>query len=75
MTDITITDVTAYRRKEIACVLCSGRGQAILVNDDETEIWKNPRPCPVCKGVGQHKTSFVPTQEQIRYMMINYSFK
>jgi DnaJ-class molecular chaperone len=73
MSEITIADVTAFRRNEIVCVLCGGKGNAILVNEDETEIWKNPRPCPVCKGTGQHRTDSIPTQEQITDMMVNYS--
>jgi DnaJ-class molecular chaperone len=73
MSEITIADVTAFRRREMACVLCGGKGFAILVHEDETPIWKNPRPCPVCKGVGQHSTKFIPTQEQIQDMMLNYS--
>ena len=75
MTEITIADVTAYRRREMACVLCDGKGQAILLNTDETEIWKNPRPCPVCRGTGQHSTQNIPTHEQIQDMMVNYSSK
>jgi DnaJ-class molecular chaperone len=71
--ETTIADVTAYRRNEIACVLCNGKGNAILVHADETPIWKNPRPCPVCRGTGQHSTKLIPTQEQIQDMMMNYS--
>jgi DnaJ-class molecular chaperone len=70
--DFTIVDVTAFRRGEMACVLCNGKGHAILCNEDETPIWKHPRPCPVCRGVGQHSTKFIPTQEQIQEMMLNY---
>jgi DnaJ-class molecular chaperone len=73
MSEITIADVTAFRRNEISCVLCGGRGQAILCDEQENPIWKHPRPCPVCSGVGQHKTSLVPTQAQIQDMMVNYS--
>jgi DnaJ-class molecular chaperone len=73
MREITIADVTAYRRNEIKCVLCGGKGNAILVNDDDTPFWKNPRPCPVCKGTGQHRTDAIPSLEQITHMMVNYS--
>ncbi len=72
MSNITMADVTAYRRGQILCVLCSGKGNAMLVNDDESEVWKNPRPCPVCKGVGMHSTRNMPTIGQIQYMMNNY---
>lgn len=75
MSEITIADVTAFRRREMLCVLCEGRGQAMLLDQQENELWKNPRPCPVCRGVGQHKTTFIPTMDQIQDMMINYSFK
>jgi DnaJ-class molecular chaperone len=72
MSDITIADVTAFRRGEMSCVLCGGKGHAILVAEDESEIWKNPRPCPVCKGAGQHRTDQIPSREQIQDMMVNY---
>ncbi len=75
MTEILIVDVMAFRRNEIACVMCGGKGNAILVHQDETPIWKNPRPCPVCKGVGQHSAKSIPTHEQMQDMMINYSRK
>jgi len=75
MENLTLEDVTAFRRTEIACTLCSGKGNAILVNTDDTELWKNPRPCPVCKGTGQHSKYRTPTLEQITDMMINYSSK
>ena len=75
MTEITIVDVMAFRRGEMRCVMCSGKGNALLVNEDETELWKNPRPCPVCRGTGQHSTDSIPTQEQMQDMMINYRFK
>jgi hypothetical protein len=75
MSGITMADVTAYRRGQILCVLCSGKGNAILVDEKERELWKNPRPCPVCRGVGMHSTRFIPTQDQIESMMINYRFK
>ncbi len=72
MSNITMADVTAYRRGQILCVLCAGKGNAMLVNDDESDVWKNPRPCPVCKGVGMHGTRNMPTVGQIQYMMNNY---
>jgi len=75
MSEITIADVTAFRRREMACVLCGGRGQALLVDEQERELWKNPRPCPVCRGVGQHSTRHIPTHEEMQEMMLNYSFK
>jgi DnaJ-class molecular chaperone len=75
MEKLTLKDVTAYRRMEMSCVLCGGKGNAILVHEDETPIWKNPRPCPVCRGTGQHRTDAIPTHEQIQEMMVNYSIK
>lgn len=72
MSGITMADVTAFRRGQILCVLCGGRGQAILCDEQEREIWKNPRPCPVCKGVGMHSTKFIPDHAQIQVMMLNY---
>jgi DnaJ-class molecular chaperone len=74
MREITIADVTVFRRGVMACVLCGGRGHALLVDEQEKELWKTPRPCPVCRGTGQHSTKSIPSREQIQEMMINYKF-
>jgi hypothetical protein len=74
VSEITMADVTAFRRGQILCVLCGGKGNAILVDEKENEVWNNPRPCPVCKGVGMHSTRFIPSLSQIEYMMLNYKF-
>lgn len=73
--EITIADVTAFRRGDICCTFCGGKVKAMLVDEDGSHLWKNPRPCPVCKGVGQHSTKNIPTAEEIQEMMTNYSFK
>ena len=72
MSGITMADVTAYRHGQILCILCGGKGNAILVNEDESEVWKHPRPCPVCRGVGMHSTRSIPNRDQIQEMMVNY---
>jgi DnaJ-class molecular chaperone len=73
MENLTLEEVTVYRRTDIACVLCKGKGNAILVNEDDSQFWKHPRPCPVCRGTGQHRADSVPSLEKITHMMVNYS--
>jgi DnaJ-class molecular chaperone len=74
--EITIADVTAYVRKNVACPLCQGAGKTMLTNEAEEYLWVAPRPCPICRGVGQVHTRRLPiSQEEITEAMMNYKFK
>jgi DnaJ-class molecular chaperone len=74
--EITITDVSAFIRKNVSCPLCKGAGKAMLTDQEDNNLWVAPRPCPICQGVGQVHSKRLPmSQEFISDAMINYKFK
>jgi hypothetical protein len=58
-------DMIAMVRNHSLCVICEGYGIYSLPQ------FKNPRPCPVCQGVGQMNQSLLPSSEVIADMLMN----
>lgn len=75
MTEIKLQDLIIRRMSDVSCPLCSSTGKVMLTDGDNGNLWKHPRPCPICKGVGQIRKTQMPTEEQIANAMMNYSFK
>ena len=64
--EINLADVCVFQRDNMECPLCLKTGMVLM---DE---WNSPRPCPICRGVGQIKTDNIPTQEEIAMKMLYY---
>lgn len=75
MTDLKITDLIVRNEMHVMCPLCKNTGKVMLTGGDDMHLWKNPRPCPICKGVGQMHKDRLPSEEEIAHAMMNYSFK
>jgi len=71
-TEITIADVCCYMKKHIECPLCKNSGKVMLSQGNGDHLWKHPRPCPICRGVGMIHQNHIPTMEEIEYKMMNY---
>jgi hypothetical protein len=69
--EITIVDCIARVYNNIECPLCRNSGK-VMLSDDEVHLWKHPRPCPICQGVGQIHKDKIPTEDEIAYKMTNY---
>ena len=68
MTELKIEDLYVFKRNHGDCRLCKGAGQLLFLEGK----WKNPRPCPVCRGVGQMREDQMPSGEQMVDMVLNY---
>jgi len=75
MTDIKLADLIVWNEMEVACPLCQNKGKVMLTGDKDENLWNHPRPCPICKGVGQLHKDRLPTLDEIQNAMMNYSFK
>lgn len=69
--EITLADVSAYMKKHVACPVCKTTGK-VLLSDGEEELWKHPRPCPICQSVGYIHQNKIPTMDEVEYKMMNY---
>ena len=70
-----LADLIVRNEMHVACPLCSNVGKVMLTGDKDEDLWNHPRPCPVCRGVGQMHKDRLPTDEEIANAMMNYSFK
>lgn len=74
--DIRLADLIVRNLQEVMCPLCKNSGKVMLTGDEGEHLWKHPRPCPICRGVGQvSKTKLPISEEEIASAMVNYSFK
>lgn len=48
----------------VLCPMCDGKSLLKMAG------WKNPKPCPICKGVGQMHKFDVPTREKMVEMVL-----
>jgi DnaJ-class molecular chaperone len=75
MTEMKISDLIVSNKMHVMCPLCKNTGKVMLTTEDDKNQWKHPRPCPICKGVGQMHKDRIPGEEEIAHAMMNYSFK
>lgn len=61
---IPITEFSVFVRDNTICTLCRGAFSVI------TDEWQNPRPCPICKGVGQIPIERMPTDKEMAMAML-----
>jgi hypothetical protein len=49
---------------DVLCPMCEGKAFVSM------EGWKNKKPCPICRGVGQMKENLIPSRQiMIQKMM------
>jgi hypothetical protein len=58
-------DFIAMVPNHSVCKICEGYGTYTLPH------FKNPRPCPVCQGVGQMNENLLPSTETIAQMLMH----
>jgi len=61
-------DMMAWRRNWMECPVCESTGQYTLPH------FKNPRPCPICKGVGCLNRDLMQTSPEVIAQMLMYVF-
>lgn len=57
-------DYVAFIPTSMLCPMCDGTAFVRL------QGWKNRKPCPVCKGVGQLREKELPTKHQMVDMVL-----
>jgi DnaJ-class molecular chaperone len=75
MTEIKLEDLIVRNHMHVACPLCKNSGKVMLTGEMDEHLWKHPRPCPICKGVGQMHKDRLPDEDEIAAAMMNYKFK
>jgi hypothetical protein len=58
-------DMIAMMTTHTQCRICEGYGTYTLPH------FHNPRPCPVCQGVGQMNVKLLPSTETIALMLMH----